>query len=301
MLKNFIELEQQLKNKVTVPKRIALVKAANEHALHSVLDFARNGYLIPILIDDKEKLEKLLSESDTTNCSYEIIDESDDALAAKKGVELIREGKADFLMKGHLETATLLKEVVNRETGIRDKDVLFHLAILDVPKYDKLLGITDGGMLLTPTLEQKIQVIEASSEIFKRLGYTRPKVSLLSAAEKVNAKLQSSVEAHDITMQLVNNPNYLVEGPLSLDISLNKEIAEQKGYSGEIKGDADILVVPDIVAGNTLAKSLTLMSGANMSGLVLGAKVPIVLTSRGATEEEKKYSLTLALLVSGGN
>lgn len=204
-------------------------------------------------------------------------------------------------MKGSLPTSTLLREVVNKETGIKKSSVLFHLALLDIPKYNKLLGITDGGMILESSEEQKIKIIEETSKIFTSLGYGKIKFSLLSAAETVNPKQKSSVEADEISKHFKNNETLIVEGPLSLDISLNKNIAQEKKYAGNIQGDADVLVVPDIVSGNSISKSLILMAEAKMAGLILGATVPIVLTSRSASDTEKKYSLILALLADKEN
>jgi len=289
MLESFNQLDDIFKTKITKPKTIVVVKAAQDHALHSVFEFANKGYLIPILIDSKEKIDELLLDINTKNSDFEIIDIEDDVSAAKKGIELVREGKADFIMKGNLPTSTLLREVV-KETGIKKSSVLFHLALLDIPKYNKLLGITDGGMILEPSEEQKIKIIEETSKIFKSLGYEKIKFSLLSAAEMVNPKQKSSVEADEISKHFKNNETLIVEGPLSLDISLDKNIAQEKKYAGNIQGDADILVVPDIVSGNGISKSLILM-----------AAVPIVLTSRSASDTEKKYSLILALLADKEN
>ena len=248
-----------------------------------------------------EKIDELLLDINTKNSNFEIIDIEDDVSAAKKGIELVREGKADFIMKGNLPTSTLLREVVNKETGIKKSSVLFHLALLDIPKYNKLLGITDGGMILEPSEEQKIKIIEETSKIFKSLGYEKIKFSLLSAAEMVNPKQKSSVDADEISKHFKNNETLIVEGPLSLDISLDKNIAQEKKYAGNIQGDADVLVVPDIVSGNGISKSLILMAEAKMAGLILGATVPIVLTSRSASDTEKKYSLILALLADKEN
>ena len=300
MLESFNQLDDIFKTKITKPKTIVVVKAAQDHALHSVFEFANKGYLIPILIDSKEKIDELLLDINTKNNNFEIIDIEDDVSAAKKGIELVREGKADFIMKGNLPTSTLLREVV-KETGIKKSSVLFHLALLDIPKYNKLLGITDGGMILEPSEEQKIKIIEESSKIFSSLGYEKIKFSLLSAAETVNPKQKSSVEADEISKHFKNNETLIVEGPLSLDISLDKNIAQEKKYSGNIQGAADVLVVPDIVSGNGISKSLILMAEAKMAGLILGATVPIVLTSRSASDTEKKYSLILALLVDKEN
>ena len=300
MLESFNQLDDIFKTKITKPKTIVVVKAAQDHALHSVFEFANKGYLIPILIDSKEKIDELLLDINTKNSDFEIIDIEDDVSAAKKGIELVREGKADFIMKGNLPTSTLLREVV-KETGIKKSSVLFHLALLDIPKYNKLLGITDGGMILEPSEEQKIKIIEETSKIFKSLGYEKIKFSLLSAAEMVNPKQKSSVEADEISKHFKNNETLIVEGPLSFDISLDKNIAAEKKYCGKIQGDADVLVVPDIVSGNGISKSLILMAEAKMAGLILGATVPIVLTSRSASDTEKKYSLILALLADKEN
>ena len=290
MLESFNQLDDIFKTKITKPKTIVVVKAAQDHALHSVFEFANKGYLIPILIDSKEKIDELLLDINTKNSDFEIIDIEDDVSAAKKGIELVREGKADFIMKGNLPTSTLLREVVNKETGIKKSSVLFHLALLEIPKYNKLLGITDGGMILEPSEEQKIKIIEETSKIFTSLGY-----------EMVNPKQKSSVEADEISKHFKNNETLIVEGPLSLDISLDKNIAQEKKYAGNIQGDADVLVVPDIVSGNGISKSLILMAEAKMAGLILGATVPIVLTSRSASDTEKKYSLILALLADKEN
>ena len=178
MLESFNQLDDIFKTKITKPKTIVVVKAAQDHALHSVFEFANKGYLIPILIDSKEKIDELLLDINTKNSDFEIIDIEDDVSAAKKGIELVREGKADFIMKGNLPTSTLLREVV-KETGIKKSSVLFHLALLDIPKYNKLLGITDGGMILEPSEEQKIKIIEETSKIFKSLGSEKIKFSLL--------------------------------------------------------------------------------------------------------------------------
>jgi len=151
MLEGFNQLDDIFKTKITKPKIIVVVKAAQDHALHSVFEFANKGYLVPILIDSKEKIDELLLDINTKNSNFEIIDIEDDVSAAKKGIELVRKGKADFIMKGNLPTSTLLREVVNKETGIKKSSVLFHLALLDIPKYNKLLGITDGGMILEPS------------------------------------------------------------------------------------------------------------------------------------------------------
>jgi len=300
MLHNFQELEQKIA-KIEEPKKVAVVNAASEHSLESIFELADQGVVIPYLIDDKSTLENLISDMNIQNTNYHLIDVTSDEEAAFKGVELVRENKVDFIMKGNIQTGTLLKQVVNRETGIRDKDVLSHLALVEVPAYSKLLGITDGGMLLTPDVEQKEAIIQNSLDVMKAIGYDKPKFAVLSAAEVVQPKLPASVDADELTKRFKNNEECIVEGPISLDLAINPSIATEKGYKGNIQGDADVLVASDVVAGNTLTKSMLLLADASMAGVILGSQVPIVLTSRSSSAAEKRYSLLLALKVSHEN
>jgi len=300
MLRNFQELEQKIA-KIEEPKKVAVVNAASEHSLESIFELADQGVVIPYLIDDKSAVEKLIKDMNIQNTNYHLVDVASDEEAAFKGVELVRENKVDFIMKGNIQTGTLLKQVVNRETGIRDKDVLSHLALVEVPAYSKLLGITDGGMLLTPDVEQKEAIIQNSLDVMKAIGYDKPKFAVLSAAEVVQPKLPASVDADELTKRFENNEDCIVEGPISLDLSINPSIAAEKGYKGKIQGDADVLVASDVVAGNTLTKSMLLLADASMAGVILGSQVPIVLTSRSSSAAEKRYSLLLALKVSHEN
>lgn len=297
MLRDFQALEQKTA-KLEEPKKVAVVKAASAHSLESIFELANEGVVIPYLIDEQSALEQLIKEMDIQNSNYHIVDVSSDDEAAFKGVELVREHHVDFIMKGNLQTGTLLKQVVNRETGIRKKAVLSHLALIDVPAYPKLLGVTDGGMLLTPDVDQKEAIIHNTLEVMQLLGYLKPKFAVLSAAEVLQPKLQASTDAFELTKRFENNQACIVEGPISLDLAINPTIAHEKGYFGKIQGDSDVLIVSDVVAGNTLSKSMLLLSDGAMAGVILGAQVPIVLTSRSSSAAEKRYSLLLALQVS---
>ncbi|MDN6625619.1 MAG: phosphate acetyl/butyryl transferase [Pisciglobus halotolerans] len=299
MLKNFEALKEEIiKNKTQEPKRVAVIKAASLHALESIFELAREGLVIPYLIDKKEELEQMLEEMTSTDVPYEIIPADTDQEAAFKGIQMAKKGEVEFIMKGNLQTGTLLKEVVNRDTGIRNKKVLSHMALVEVPAYSKLIGITDGGMVLTPSLEQKEAIIENAEEVMFALGYEKPKFGLLSSAEVVQPKLPASADAAVLTEQYKENKRSVIEGPISLDIALNPVAASEKGYKGQIQGDVDVLVVPEIVTGNALSKSMTLLAGGEMAGVIVGAKVPIILTSRSSTTAEKRNSLLLALKVS---
>lgn len=199
-------------------------------------------------------------------------------------------------MKGKLQTADLLKAVVDKEKGLRTGNVISHVAILEIPAYRKLIAVTDGGMVMYPNLDEKKQILENSVNVFLAMGYECPKVAVLCAVETVNPKMPETVDAD--TLKNMNRDgeikDCMVEGPISLDLTFNKESAEIKGYSSPVTGDADILLVPNITTGNIMSKALIEMAGATMAGMVVGAKVPIVLTSRGASSEEKYLSLVLS-------
>jgi phosphate butyryltransferase len=226
----------------------------------------------------------------------ELAENSIDAGADEITVELIHENKADFIMKGKLQTADLLKAVVDKEKGLRTGNVISHVAILEIPAYRKLIAVTDGGMVMYPNLDEKKQILENSVNVFLAMGYECPKVAVLCAVETVNPKMPETVDAD--TLKNMNRDgeikDCMVEGPISLDLTFNKESAEIKGYSSPVTGDADILLVPNITTGNIMSKALIEMAGATMAGMVVGAKVPIVLTSRGASSEEKYLSLVLS-------
>jgi phosphate butyryltransferase len=196
-----------------------------------------------------------------------------------------------------MDTAEILREVVRRETGLRTAQSMSHIAINEVPSYHKLLVTTDGGMILSPTLEQKKDIIVNAAEALRAIGYSCPKVGVLAAAEKVNPKLQDSTDAAALREMNRNGEitGCVVEGPISLDLAVSPEAVKTKGYESPCAGDVDILIVPNITAGNILGKSMTEFAGGKMAGLIVGAKCPIVVTSRGSSAEEKYNSLILAV------
>lgn len=293
--KTFDELVRHVQQRGT-KKRVVLAAAHDEHALEAVVFADKNNIAEPILVGDKPMILEMLKKLDVPEDKYEIYATSDDVSAAKKSIELIREGKGDFLMKGKLQTADLLREVVNKETGLSVGKPMSHVAMQEVPTYHKLLAVTDGGMMTYPDLEAKKNIIENAVSIFNKMGYDKPKVAVLAAVEVVNPKMPEAVEAAELKKMNLDGilTDCIVEGPISYDLAMNKESSELKGYSSEVAGDADILVVPNITAGNILGKSLIYSAGAKMAGFVVGAKVPIVLTSRGATTEEKYLSLAIS-------
>lgn len=294
-LKSFQELIEKVQNNDS-KKRVAVVSAQDEHTLEAVFRAKNNNIVEPILIGDKAKIKEILEHLQVDFEDNKIINTDTDVEAAEKAVELINENKADFIMKGKLQTSDLLKAVVNKEKGLRTGRVISHFAILEIPSYKKLLSINDGGMMMYPNVEEKKQIIENSVDVFLSLGYECPKVGILAAVETVNPKMPDTIDA-DILKKMNQSgeiKNCIVEGPISFDLVMNKESAAIKGYSSKVTGDVDLLVVSNIATGNILSKALIELAGARMAGMVVGAKVPIVLTSRGSTSEEKFLSLVLS-------
>jgi phosphate butyryltransferase len=293
--KSFDELIKKVQN-FDSKKKVAVVAAQDEHTLEAVFKARMDNIVEPVLIGDKVKIKEVLSTLHVGLDDENIIDVEDDAAAAAKAVELVNEGKADFIMKGKIQTADLLRAVVNKEKGLRTGNVMSHVVIHEVPSYHKLLAVTDGGMMMYPTLEEKKQIIENAVNTFLALGYENPKVAVLAAVETVNPKMPEAVDADALKKMNQNGEikNCIVEGPISYDLTMSKESAEIKGFESPVTGDADILIVPNITAGNILGKSLVYSAGAKMAGFIVGAKVPIVLTSRGSTAEEKYLSLALS-------
>ena len=235
--------------------------------------------------------------------AFEIYEEADFDKAAALGVQLIREGKGDFLMKGKLETSQILRAVVNEEHGLGMGGVMSHVAVNDVPNYHKFLLTTDGGMNVAPNFNMKLGILVNAVNTLRALGYEAPKVAVLANAEKVDPKIPESVEAGKLKDMYTGGEikNCIVEGPVALDIALVKERAEVKHFESPVAGDADIILSPNIFTSNTLGKSLVEMAGAKMAGLIVGAKVPIILTSRGSSSEEKYNSIVLAAAVAAGS
>jgi phosphate butyryltransferase len=294
VIKNFNELIKKVQN-FTESKRVILVCAHDKNSLEAVQRAEKEGIVSSILIGNKEKIKQILDELSFEKNDKSIIDLQSDSDAANKSVEMIREHKADFIMKGKIQTSDLLKAVVNKETGLRTKETMSHIAFIEIPTYHKLLVITDAGMMLYPDIEGKKAILENSVKALLSLGYKNPKVAIIAAVEKVNPKMQESVDGEILKKMNENGEikNCIIEGPISYDLAMSRRSAEIKNYTSPVTGDVDIMVVPNITTGNILVKSLVYSAKSKIAGLITGAKVPIVLTSRGATSEEKYLSLAL--------
>ena len=290
--KQLIEKVQTLETRKTV----AVVSAQDEHTLDAVFRAKKDNIVNPILIGDKQKIKDVLERLHVHLDDEFIIEVENDAQAASTAVKLINDGKADFIMKGKIQTADLLRAVVNKENGLRTGKVMSHMAIHEFPGYHKLLAVTDGGMMMYPNLDEKKQIIENAVSTFLAMGYDNPKVAVLTAVETVNPKMPETVDAAELKKMNLSGEikNCIVEGPISYDLTMSRESAQIKGFDSPVTQEADILVVPNIQAGNILGKALVYSAGARMAGFIIGAKVPIVLTSRGSTAEEKYLSLVLS-------
>ena len=291
ILKDFKQLRQLVES---VDKRtVAVVAAHDAHTLEAVLKTKDEGILDHILIGKKDDIIKIGNELGYDVSHDVIIDSDTDEDAVAKGLDLIKTGGADFLQKGILQTSTLLKGVVNKENGIKARNTLSNVALLDIPAYHKVVGLTDGGMVMYPTLEQKKDIIDNAVEVYKALGYDNPKVAVLCAVETLNPKMPETVDAAELKKMNQEGiiKDCVVEGPISFDLAVDPEAAKIKGYESPVAGDADIIIMPDISAGNLTSKALTVLGGAMMAGIVMGAKCPIALNSRSAAFEEKYYSL----------
>lgn len=296
MIRNFEELKAMLAA-CPVKRRIGVVAAQDEHTLEAVVEAAREGLVFPVLIGDVEKIKALLEKYDFPESGAELIPGEDPTQCAEIACRLVKEGKLDCIMKGKTETGPLMKVLVNREKGIRKNDTMSMMALMWSPNYHKVFAITDVGLLIYPTQAQKQAAIQNAVGAFHALGYENPKVAILAAVEKVNPKMPECVEADAIKAAGV--PGCTIEGPISYDLAMDKEAGMIKGYDSPVAGDADILVVPDICCGNVAAKTITTIGGGKTCGAVLGALVPVVITSRSATAEDKFMSIVLNALIGG--
>ncbi|KAF1299445.1 phosphotransacetylase [Enterococcus sp. JM4C] len=220
---------------------------------------------------------------------------ADDLEVAEQAVGMVASGGAQILLKGIIQTHTLLKELLNKKHGLKTKQVLSHVAMVELPNFDQSFLLTDCAMNITPDEETLVAIVENVKEVAHKIGVSTPKIALLSAAENFNPKMPSSVLAKATTEHFAKCADGLVFGPLSFDLALSKEAVAHKRYEGPIMGDADVLVVPAIDAGNALYKALTIFAGAKVGGTLVGTKVPVVLTSRSDSTESKLHSLEFAM------
>lgn len=298
MIKSFQELRKHLLE--TDIKQTAIVAAAHDtHTLEAVLKAEKDGVIQYLLVGHRAKILEIGKTLGVFIPEKRIVDAETDETCAQKSVELARQGKGNLIVKGMLQTSDLLKAAVSRETGIQDGAVMSHVAILDIPAYPKLLMFADAGMIINPDLETKKEILKNTLKFCKFLGYHAPKVAAVCAVETVNPKMPETLDAFEIKKAAERGEfgNCQIEGPISFDLAVLPESVKAKNYKSPVAGDADIILVPNLACGNTVCKALYGLAGGVMAGCVLGAKVPITVNSRGATSEEKYYSILIAAAI----
>lgn len=282
------------------PKTISVAVAQDPEVLAAVKEAKDVGIANAILVGDKGEIEKAALELDMDLSRFEVIDEKDKAAASLKAVELVSAGKADMVMKGLVDTSIILKAVLDENVGLRTGSVLSHVAVFDVDGYDRLFLVTDAAMNIAPTLDQKAQIIENAVQVARALDIECPKVAVVCAVEKVNPKMEATLHAQELVKMNEDGQieGCMVGGPFALDNAVSIEAARHKGINHPVAGNADILMVPDIEAGNVLYKSMVYFARAKNAGIIVGAKAPVVLTSRADTHEAKLNSIALGVLMA---
>ncbi len=297
MIVNFGQLLDSIKNKPI--RKLAIASAQGEEIIGAVKQAAEEGIIFPVLIGDGQKIETICRRAGLDLTKSEIIDEKNSDHAASLAVSLVKEGKADMLMKGKVNTSTLLKAVLDKEKGLRSGRLLSHVAVVEVEDYHKLMLITDGGINIRPDLSKKVEIILNAVEVARKLGIDLPKVACLAAVETVSEDMPETIDASVITKMAERKDikGVLVDGPVAFDVAIDARSAEIKGIESPVAGDADIFLVPDIASGNILVKALIYLADARVGGVVVGAGAPIVLLSRSDSAETRLYSIALGAAI----
>src|SRR5262245_46685628 len=282
------------------PVPTAVVYPCEATALAGTVDAAQNKLIIPILVGPAAKITEIARSAGVDLRGLEVIDVPDAHSAAERAVALVREGRAEVLMKGSLHTDKLLSAVVSREKGLRTGRRISHAFLMDVPTYHKVLIVTDAAINIAPVLKDKVDICQNAIDLAISLGREKPKVAVLAAVETVNSKMPATLDAAALCKMADRGQikGGIVDGPPAFDNAISKEAATTKGIHSEVAGDPDILLAPDLEAGNILAKQLSFLANADSAGLVLGARVPIVLTSRADSVRSRIASCAVATQVA---
>ena len=290
--KNFEELTGGMQKSAA---RGAIAGAGDKHTIDFLLYAKERNITPPILVGDKAVVEELLRQAGENPADYEVVN-AQRGNEAQRAVELVKDGTADFLMKGMLETSDFLRPVVKRENGLRGDGVMSYVALMSFPAYKKLLLCTDGGMIPYPDYEAKKKILKNALEVLWAIGYERPKAAVLCCKETVDEKMPETVDAANLARAAKQGEfgECVVQGPLSYDVCMSPEIAKMKKFDCPDAGDFDILLFPNIHCGNIFVKSLIINCGAVSAGLIAGCKVPVIAPSRGSSAEEQFLSFVLA-------
>ena len=299
MIKKLDQMLDVLKGSEKVVLSVAA--AHDEEVLLAIKSATEMNIITPILVGQEDKIRKISDEINFDLNGIKIIDKETIEECAEVAVKLVSSKEADFVMKGLLDTSVILKAVLNKEWGLRTDSLLSHVMVYEADFYPKLLVTTDGGMNIAPNYEQKVKILKNAIKATEPLGLETIKVCALAAKEKVNPKMQATVDAKELEDACKNGEfgeNVIVEGPLAFDLAVSKEACEVKGFKTEVGGDVDIILIPTIEVGNGIGKAFTYAAGAKSAGIIMGAKAPIVLVSRADTHESKLYSIAYGAIVA---
>ena len=282
------------------PVPTAVAHPCESTALSGAVEAAQRRLITPLLVGPAAKISATAESSGIDLGDLEIIDVPHSVAAAAKAVELIREGRAEILMKGSLHTDELMSAIVARDGGLRTGRRISHVFIMDVPTYHKVLIVTDGAINIAPTLEDKLDICQNAIDLALSLGLEKPKVAILAAVETVTSKMPATIDAASLCKMAERGQikGAILDGPLAFDNAISREAAKTKGIRSEVAGDPDIVLAPDLEAGNILAKQLTFLANADSAGMVLGARVPVILTSRADSVRSRIASCAVAKLVA---
>ena len=295
------KLLERCKSLAAIPTAVA--HPCEDSALAGAVEAAQAGLIEPILVGPAANIEQTARSANIDLSNIEIVDAEDSSESAKKAVDLVKQGRAEVLMKGSLHSDELLSAIVSRDGGLRTARRISHVFVMDVPTYHKVLIITDAAINIAPTLEDKVDICQNAIDLVISLRQDKsqkPKLAILAAVETVTSKMPATIDAAALCKMADRGQikGALLDGPLAFDNAISKQAAETKGIKSEVAGDPDILLAPDLEAGNILAKQLTFLANADSAGLVLGAKVPVILTSRADSVRSRIASCAVATLVA---
>lgn len=297
MIVNFEQLIEKVKS--GKKQTISVAVAQDSDVLSAVNNAYKMGIAKAILVGDKEEIQNIANEIGMNTDDFEIIDIKDKNEACLEAIKLVSEGRASLPMKGFVDTSIILKAVLNKEVGLKTGNLISHVGLLEVNGFDRMFILSDCAMTIAPTLENKVDIINSSVKVAHALGNEVPKVAVLCAVEKVNPKMSATIDAAELTRMNEDGiiKNCLVKGPLAIDNAVSIEAAHHKGIDHPVAGNADILIAPDIEAGNILNKSMEYFAKAEKAGVIMGAKTPIILTSRASSDISKLNSIALGVLI----
>ena len=298
MVKNFEEVLEKVKRGTM--KKVAVAVAQDEPVLEAIRAAKDQGVAEAVLVGDEVEIKEIATKIGMDLRQFEVINEKDSNKASLTAVELVSTGKADMLMKGLVDTATFLKAVLNKEIGLRTGKLMSHVAVFEIPGYDRLIFLTDAAFNMYPDLKAKVDIINNAVQLAKSVGVELPKVAPICAVEVVNPDMPATLDASILAKMNERGQikGCIIDGPLALDNALSEEAAHHKKISGPVAGKADIVLMPSIEAGNVMYKTLTYTTASKNGGILVGSAAPVILTSRADSFESKLYSIALAALAA---